>query len=1124
MAYAALPACVVPPHVCSDKECHVLLDKMLSELDPKDAAKLGDLHTIIDNMCVTKRHFVRPVSEVLKGDSESERAKIYAKCSINMAKQATQRALDQVGATPKDIDAIVAVACTGFLFPSLAAHLIEQMGFDVNCRTYPVAQWGCAGGGGGLSLAATHCAANPTHNVLFVCVETCSLLYRKAVMTKPTMICNMLFGDAATGQIVMGRKSSLLGTSTAWPRDALLSLHHSGSFRVPNSTGFMRYDTEDDGWHFMLTKDVPGAMEFVVPALKKWVTDTCTQDPIDEKLEFLAHTGGPRVLRDLMRYWFNDDPDATPSEKEAMEESHKSPMIKMAASLLSKMRVPHEEKVHHCMTGLSAFGNIASCALLVSIRLRMLEVEAALTAAKGGPGVESVPVIVVGCGPGMLAEYLYAHLAPATEHPHLPADIVKTAPAAAVGHERVLKLPSPLAPEPVAHISQVFSVTVVGGGPSGAVLANLLCRTLPKDSPPVAIVEKRMNIYPLPRADHIDSQSLRILLEAGLPSSYIDAMTPVLAKQFVLPNGYAGEGKGEGRLFAHMDATQCRALLSDGGVAPSCLFDQPALEEELWKQLDVHQAAGRLIVLRGFEFDTCVMKDDIEDEGGSVPIEVCLRHVKSQTLYGLRTSFIVGCDGAKSPVRRAVEASDAAKRGVAMDEAPTPLPRPPMMEFDRSTNLMVTDVLAKAPGALDALPNIVTQTFLPESNGEPPRHFAIIPNLEEGVCRFVWSITPRDQAMNAKLAASLQGYGMADKKSGKDDSLDNYIKSLASSWMQSAFGMKPPAAGREGTDAALNVEFIKCQAYTVDAHNHTKWTAAGGRILFAGDAAHTMWPYMGQGLCAGIRDAHAIAWRLALITETNATGTPQARELMRQFMLERRDHVDGVLEGSAKVRLNGVSVMKRLTSGEPDLPPTEHAYGRMPAMCVSDMQLAFKSSDDVCLGQLFPRVLVAPEDKTGGIVDTTTGAIVSGVTTLFTNPTQLLFSPAPVAKESSTGGVWTDYMTAVPPGAVGAFVVWTKSGEAEAAALEGALKLRASDTKLPPIFVRSIALDRIVTRDDTTHAAGRLANLFADGTGLVVMRPDSYVISRVRGSGATPSALAERVIPAVRQQLALSKM
>jgi len=667
----------------------------------------------------------------------------------------------------------------------------------------------------------------------------------------------------------------------------------------------------------------------------------------------------------------------------------------------------------------------------------------------------------------------------------------------------VLKLPSPLSPEPVAHFSETFAVTVVGGGPSGAVLANLLCRSLPKDSPPVCIVEKRANIYPLPRADHIDSQSLRILLEAGLPSSYIDAMTPVLAKQFLLPNGYAGDGKGEGKLFAAMGADACRALLSDGGVAPSCLFDQPNLETELWKQLEVHQANGRLIVLRGFEFDTCVVKDDIEDEvGEDVPIEVTLRHAKSQTLYGLRTGFMVACDGAKSPVRRAVEASDAAKRGVAADDAPTPLPRAPPMEFDRSTNLMVTDIEATAPGALGLLPDIVTQTVLAPANGEPARHFAIIPNPAEGVCRFVWSITPRDQAMNAKLAASLQGYGMADKKGGKDDSLELYIKSLAATWMQEAFGMKPPAAGREGIDAALNCKFIKCQAYTVDAHNHPKWTAAGGRILFAGDAAHTMWPYMGQGLCAGIRDAHALAWRLALITETNATGTPQARELMRQFVLERRDHVEGVLEGSAKVRLNGVSVMKRLTTGQPDLPPTEHAYGRMPAMCVSDMQLAGKATDDACIGQLFPRVLIAPKAE-GGV---SLGNLLSGVTQLF-------------GSSSAVGACWTDYMSAVPAGVIAAFVVWTTAGEAAAAELEGALV--SMDKKLPKIVVRNVALDRLIVRDDTTHAAGRMKALFSDGARLIVMRPDSYIISRVFGSSSTPSALGERVVTAVREQLAV---
>ncbi|MBN9488796.1 MAG: bifunctional 3-(3-hydroxy-phenyl)propionate/3-hydroxycinnamic acid hydroxylase [Alphaproteobacteria bacterium] len=85
--------------------------------------------------------------------------------------------------------------------------------------------------------------------------------------------------------------------------------------------------------------------------------------------------------------------------------------------------------------------------------------------------------------------------------------------------------------------------------------------------------------------------------------------------------------------------------------------------------------------------------------------------------------------------------------------------------------------------------------------------------------------------------------------------------------------------------------------YTFHSVVHEGWRK--GRLLLAGDACHQTPPFLGQGMCAGMRDAANLAWKLAAVIKD---GDPDA--LLDTYESERRPHVTAFIE--LAVRLGAI--------------------------------------------------------------------------------------------------------------------------------------------------------------------------------------------------------------------------
>jgi 3-(3-hydroxy-phenyl)propionate hydroxylase len=164
-----------------------------------------------------------------------------------------------------------------------------------------------------------------------------------------------------------------------------------------------------------------------------------------------------------------------------------------------------------------------------------------------------------------------------------------------------------------------------------------------------------------------------------------------------------------------------------------------------------------------------------------------------------------------------------------------------------------------------------------------------------------------------------------------------------------------------------DVEVVRSAVYSFHALLARRWRHR--RLLLAGDSAHQMPPFLGQGMCSGIRDVANLAWKLALIARGQA-----GERLLDSYQLEREPHVRWIVETAVALgriiqstdRKVAEARDAQLLAGDQSAVPRDP---RLPGLVAG----LFERRGDAVAGELFPQSRVRTASGEGRLLDDVLG-------------------------------------------------------------------------------------------------------------------------------------------------------
>lgn len=281
---AIISACAtaLPPHRITRDDVKYYMGRVFDIPERRVEAMM----TIVDNAQVRQRHSIFPIDYTIEPRPLSQTNNEYIEHAIKLGREAAEKCLCRAGLRPENIDLIITVSCTGFMIPSLDAHLINLMGFRSNVCRMPFTELGCAAGAMAISRAADFIKSNPGTNALIIAVELPSLTFQRKDISQANLISSILFGDGAAAVLVTGQKK---------PGPRILVTE---TYTFPDSLDAMGFDLRDSGFHILLSKDVPEIIGAQIKGLVYGFLARHGKTPKDIK-GWILHPGGARLLGNL---------------------------------------------------------------------------------------------------------------------------------------------------------------------------------------------------------------------------------------------------------------------------------------------------------------------------------------------------------------------------------------------------------------------------------------------------------------------------------------------------------------------------------------------------------------------------------------------------------------------------------------------------------------------------------------------------------------------------------------------------------------------------------------------------------------------------------------------------------